>query len=146
MALADQLGMAGRPEEGISMAKTAIRLNPHYPPWYLLQLGSNYHQAWQNEEAIETLKRFVIGETLCSRWWPRDRSRRQWCDWLREGLRAVPPRSLLNNRDGFQQTAVDLMQLVQVIEIGMDIDGSATLRDTDRWTITRGVEFYSVRL
>lgn len=60
MALADQLGMAGRPEEGISMAKTAIRLNPHYPPWYLLQLGSNYHQAWQNEEAIETLKRFLV--------------------------------------------------------------------------------------
>ncbi len=60
MALADQMGMAGRPEEGIVMAKTAMRLNPHYPPWYLLQLGSNYHQAWRNEEAIETLKRFLV--------------------------------------------------------------------------------------
>jgi len=60
MALAEQLGMAGRTEEGIVMAKTAMRLNPHYPPWYLLQLGSNYHQTWRNEEAIETLKRFLI--------------------------------------------------------------------------------------
>ena len=32
MALADQLGMAGRTEEGLTMAKTAMRLNPHYPP------------------------------------------------------------------------------------------------------------------
>jgi adenylate cyclase len=60
LVLADQLGMAGRPEEGITMAKTAMRLNPHYPPWYLLQLGSNYHQAWWNEEAITALKRFLV--------------------------------------------------------------------------------------
>lgn len=60
MALADQMGMAGRPEEGIALAKTAMRLNPHYPSWYLLQLGSNYHQAWRNEEAIATLKRFLL--------------------------------------------------------------------------------------
>lgn len=60
LALAGQLGMAGRTEEGITMVKTAMRLNPHYPSWYLLQLGSNYHQAWQNDEAIETLKRFLV--------------------------------------------------------------------------------------
>jgi adenylate cyclase len=52
--------MAGRTEEGIAMAKTAMRLNPHSPPWYLLQLGSNYHQAWWNDEAIATLKRFLV--------------------------------------------------------------------------------------
>lgn len=41
------------------MAKTAMRLNPRYPPWYLLRLGMAYHQAWRNEEAIATLKRFL---------------------------------------------------------------------------------------
>jgi hypothetical protein len=37
-----------------------------------------------------------------------------------EGLVAAPP---IRNRDGLRQTAVDLMQLVRVIEIGMDVDG-----------------------
>ena len=39
MAVAELMGMAGRPEEGITMAKTAMRLNPRYPSWYLLRLG-----------------------------------------------------------------------------------------------------------
>lgn len=47
-----------------------------------------------------------------------------------EGIRAVTPRSLVNNRDGLQQTAVDLMQLVRVIEVGMDVDGD-TVPDLD---------------
>jgi hypothetical protein len=42
-----------------------------------------------------------------------------------EGIRAGAPRTIVNNRDGLQQTAVDLMQLVRVIEVGMDVDGDA---------------------
>ena len=44
-----------------------------------------------------------------------------------EGLVAAPP---IRNRDGLRQTAVDLMQLVRVIEIGMDVDGD-TVPDLD---------------
>ena len=40
-----------------------------------------------------------------------------------EGLRARSPRDILFISDGFRQTAVDLMQLVRVIEVGMDVDG-----------------------
>jgi len=40
-----------------------------------------------------------------------------------EGLRARSPREVLFISDGFRQTAVDLMQLVRVIEVGMDVDG-----------------------
>jgi dienelactone hydrolase len=40
-----------------------------------------------------------------------------------EGLNAVPPRGIIRNRNGFQQTVVDLIQLVRVIEAGVDIDG-----------------------
>ncbi len=40
-----------------------------------------------------------------------------------EGIRAAPPRTVIFNRDGLRQTAVDLMQLVRVIEVGMDVDG-----------------------
>src|SRR5262245_35006266 len=39
-----------------------------------------------------------------------------------EGGLAAPPRDIIENRDLFVQTAVDLMQLVRVIELGMDID------------------------
>jgi hypothetical protein len=44
-----------------------------------------------------------------------------------EGLNAAPP---IANRDGLRQTAVDLMQLVRVIDIGMDVDGD-TVPDLD---------------
>jgi adenylate cyclase len=53
------LGQAGRAEEAITMAKQAMRLNPRYPPQYILRLGVAYHQAWRNEEAIATFKRFL---------------------------------------------------------------------------------------
>ena len=38
-----------------------------------------------------------------------------------EGLKATSP--IIDNRDGFRQTVSDLMQLVRVIETGMDVDG-----------------------
>src|SRR5262245_1203046 len=40
-----------------------------------------------------------------------------------EGIAARAPRSIIEDRDGRRQTVVDLMQLVQVIETGMDVDG-----------------------
>jgi hypothetical protein len=43
-----------------------------------------------------------------------------------EGIFATAPREILRNRDGFRQTAVDLMQLVRVIQVGMDVDGEGS--------------------
>jgi hypothetical protein len=43
-----------------------------------------------------------------------------------EGIEAVAPRALIFNRDGILQTAVDLMQLVRVIQVGVDVDGDGT--------------------
>src|SRR5262249_7906687 len=43
-----------------------------------------------------------------------------------EGLSAAPPATILSNRDGIRQTVVDLMQLVRVIEVGMDVDGDGS--------------------
>ena len=42
-----------------------------------------------------------------------------------EGILAAPPRGIVNNRDGLRQTVADLMQLVRVIEVGMDVDGDS---------------------
>jgi Bacterial virulence factor lipase N-terminal len=40
-----------------------------------------------------------------------------------EGLNAQAPRGMIHNRDGLRQTVVDLMQLMRVIEAGIDTDG-----------------------
>ncbi len=47
-----------------------------------------------------------------------------------EGLAAARPRAAAFFSDGYRQTAADLMQLVRVIEVGMDIDGDGQ-RDLD---------------
>ena len=47
-----------------------------------------------------------------------------------EGISAAPPRSIIRDRDGQRQTVADLMQLVRVIEVGMDVHGDG-LADLD---------------
>lgn len=47
-----------------------------------------------------------------------------------EGLAALPPKSIVTFSDGFRQTAVDLMQLVRIIQVGVDVDGNG-LPDLD---------------
>lgn len=43
-----------------------------------------------------------------------------------EGVNAVGAQSLLSSRDGLRQTTIDLMQLVKVLEGGVDVDGDAS--------------------
>lgn len=43
-----------------------------------------------------------------------------------EGVNAVGAQSLLGNRDGLRQTVIDLMQLVNVLQGGVDVDGDAS--------------------
>jgi dienelactone hydrolase len=43
-----------------------------------------------------------------------------------EGVEAAAPRRLIHDRDGLRQTVVDLMQLVRVIEVGVDVNGDGT--------------------
>jgi hypothetical protein len=47
-----------------------------------------------------------------------------------EGQLAAAPRSILAETDAMRQTVADLMQLVRVIQVGMDVDGNGT-RDID---------------
>lgn len=39
-----------------------------------------------------------------------------------EGRNAAPPRTIISSRDAARQTIADFMQLVRVIEVGMDVD------------------------
>ncbi|HXG21087.1 MAG TPA: tetratricopeptide repeat protein [Methylomirabilota bacterium] len=54
--LADVLTFAGRHEEVLQMMEQAIRLNPHYPPWYGADLGAAYLMTGRYAEAITPLQ------------------------------------------------------------------------------------------
>ncbi len=47
----------GRPEEAIRRLKEAMRLNPHYPNWYLWGLGAAEYAAHDYQGAVETLRK-----------------------------------------------------------------------------------------
>jgi adenylate cyclase len=53
---AEVLNVAGRPEEALKVVEKAMRLNPRYPPYYLIQLGWAYRLTGRSAEAITTLK------------------------------------------------------------------------------------------
>jgi len=50
------LAWVGRAEEGIENARTAMRLNPRHPDWYLWGLGVAYYDARRYAEAVATLE------------------------------------------------------------------------------------------
>jgi adenylate cyclase len=55
--LGETLKFAGRPEEDLGLIEKAMRLNPHYPPFYLYFLGEAYRSTGRYEEAIAAFKR-----------------------------------------------------------------------------------------
>lgn len=53
------LNWAGEPSRGIRQIETAMRLNPHYPFYYLFYLGHSHYLLGNNDKAIELMKRVV---------------------------------------------------------------------------------------
>ena len=51
------LVQTGRAEDAIAQSKLAMRINPHYPDWYLWNLGWAQYFAGDYEEAFVSLKR-----------------------------------------------------------------------------------------
>lgn len=47
----------GRAEDGVVQSKLAMRINPHYPDWYLWNLGWAQYFTGEYEEALASLKR-----------------------------------------------------------------------------------------
>jgi TolB-like protein/class 3 adenylate cyclase/Tfp pilus assembly protein PilF len=56
---AEMLNSAGRPEEALRSIEQAIRLNPHFQPLYLYELGWAYQMTGRYTEAIATLQDFL---------------------------------------------------------------------------------------
>lgn len=60
------LSYAGRPEEGLVLARRAMRLNPHHPEFYRTQLGQILFDARRYAEAVAVLEGMRSGETALS--------------------------------------------------------------------------------
>src|SRR5262249_40107488 len=58
-AQAEVLNFAGRPEDALRAMEQAMRLNPRYSPFDLVQLGFAYSGAGRYAEAIATLKEAI---------------------------------------------------------------------------------------
>jgi adenylate cyclase len=56
---ADVLNNAGRFEDALQLIEQAMRLNPRYPFWYLVELGWAYSSTGRYAEAIATLKEAI---------------------------------------------------------------------------------------
>jgi TolB-like protein/Tfp pilus assembly protein PilF len=61
------LGYVGRAEDGLALALKAMRLNPHFPEYYLLQLGQLHFEARQYQEALAVFDRPRNLETAVAR-------------------------------------------------------------------------------
>ncbi|HEX6703697.1 MAG TPA: hypothetical protein VF169_02970 [Albitalea sp.] len=44
-----------------------------------------------------------------------------------EGSSAAPPRTIIGNRDGLRQTVIDIMQLLRMVQGGVDVDGDGSV-------------------
>src|SRR5262245_37287220 len=58
--LAEVLNFAGRPEQALELLEQAMRLDPHYPPVYAMELGFTYNLLGRYEEAIAALKQCLL--------------------------------------------------------------------------------------
>jgi len=56
---ASTLNFAGRPEEALSAMKKAMQINPHYPFWYIFNLGQTQFHLKRFDLAAESLKRAI---------------------------------------------------------------------------------------
>jgi adenylate cyclase len=54
---ADALSYVDQPERGLELMGKAMRLNPHYPDWYLWYLADIYDAAGRSEDVIATVRR-----------------------------------------------------------------------------------------
>ncbi|HSF93745.1 MAG TPA: adenylate/guanylate cyclase domain-containing protein [Thermohalobaculum sp.] len=56
VALAGALSLAGNPDQALKLIGKAMRLNPHYPPYYLYELGLAEFGAGNYAAAVEALE------------------------------------------------------------------------------------------
>ena len=57
--LAEIHGWAGRADESIRLIRQAMRLNPHYPFFYLWTLGHGYYLTERRQEALDTFAKLL---------------------------------------------------------------------------------------
>lgn len=58
------LSFAGRAKEGVEMVRKAMRLNPHYPEYWVAQFGPILFDARQYDDAVTTLESLRLLDTI----------------------------------------------------------------------------------
>src|SRR5262245_15699459 len=119
---AEALNFAGRPAEALRMVEQAMRLNPRYPAWYLVEVGWAYRWMGRYAEAIATLKETISRNPnfitayvgLADSYW------RQWAfqlsadpQTLEQGLAAAQWAIALNDSLHFGHTGLGYVYLYQ---------------------------------
>ena len=61
--LAMTLFYSGRPQEAVPLVKEAMRLDPHYPAWFLWSLGNSYRLMGRYKQAIGVFKEHLARES-----------------------------------------------------------------------------------
>ena len=64
MTSASVSAYAGRATEGVEVVHKAMRLNPHYPDYWVMQLGPIYFDARRYEDAISTLEKLHSNDPI----------------------------------------------------------------------------------
>ena len=69
-SMARVLTYTGSPAKALEFLENAMRLNPHYPPYYLWWIGINQFSLEQYEEAVSTYERLLERRPKSSVWIP----------------------------------------------------------------------------
>ena len=64
MTSASVSALRGVQLEGVEVVHKAMRLNPHYPDYWVMQLGPIYFDARRYEDAISTLEKLHSKDTI----------------------------------------------------------------------------------
>jgi TolB-like protein/Tfp pilus assembly protein PilF len=100
------LNSTGRPEEALKRVEQAMRLNPHYPPLYLFQLGWAYRLAGRYAEAVAKMKEVIsrnpnnppaYNSLAWNYWWQWVSQQSPDAQTLEEALAAVQRALALND-------------------------------------------------
>jgi len=122
VAQAEVLNFAGRPEDALQMMEQAMRLNPHYPTWYLVESGWAYHLMGRYDEAIAVLKTVLLHNPNMPSAYPLQASNylEQWAFQLSDNPQAlnqafeVAQRTIaLNNDSPMAHIVLGYVYLVQ---------------------------------
>jgi adenylate cyclase len=141
------LNFAGRPEEALPMMEQAMRLNPHYPPFYLGDLGWTYSLTGRYAEAVATLKEAtsrgptlmvyyaILADSYVQQWASQQDADAQT---LEQALAAAQRTLALNDSSALGRVRLGIVYLWQSSTSKPSLKWSGPLRSTPTMLLAMG--------